>query len=72
MQKFVGTQIINLCKDARLGFTFQGHYEAAWNTFRVVAIKFLGELVTHFVTCCQKLYCDMSLKVSHIDYLLEN
>ena len=81
---FVGPQIRELLKDDRFDNLLQGDAKQAWNSFRLVATNFLGnvraenykELVEEMLVRYQKLGCNMSLKIhflhSHLDFFPDN
>jgi len=81
---FIGPQIRELLPDTQFESIITGNEKAAWEAFRQVSIKFLGndradnykDLVEIFLSAYQILGCNMSLKIhflhSHLDFFLKN
>jgi len=81
---FVGPDICRLMKDKAFESKMQDNEKEAWNAFRDVVLKFLGNqkdpnfkrIVRKMLTKFKDLGCSMSLKVhflaSHLDYYPEN
>ena len=68
---FFGRQIPKLIKDEYFDKLLQGDEKAAWDSFKFVVKGCLGnrraqnyeELVNNLLQSCQKLDCNMSLKI---------
>jgi hypothetical protein len=68
---FIGIQIRLLSRDPQFDLFLSDDHKAAWNAFRHVATAFLGNvkainskrLLEDFITCNEKLGCNMSLKM---------
>lgn len=81
---FIGPQIRDLFLDKHFDEVLSGDEKAAWNDFRAVATKFLGnkrdddykQVVDNMLLSYQKLGCNMSLKLhllhSHLDFFPDN
>ena len=83
---FIGTQIRDVIKDEYFDKLLQGDEKSAWDSFKFLAKAVLGnrrvqnykyeELVNNRFESCQKLCCNMSLKIhflhSHLDFSPEN
>ena len=67
----MGPEICKLFRDDMFNNLLQGDEKKAWDAFRLVSTKFLGniraenckELIEDMLSLCHKLGCNMSLKV---------
>jgi hypothetical protein len=81
---FIGHQIRKPFRDEQFDHILSGNEKRAWNDFRLVATKFVGnnkagnyrELVENLLLSYEELGCNMSLKIhflhSHLDCFPEN
>lgn len=81
---FVGPQIRKLMVDSEFDNTLNETEKSAWNSFKKVCLKFLGNnksddyeaIVDDLLKCYKKMNCNMSLKIhflhSHLDFFPAN
>ena len=81
---FIGPKIKQLLQDSEFDQALFGKEKLAWQTFKLVATKFLGntkadnymELVSNLLKAYSRMGCNMSLKIdfldSHLDFFPPN